>query len=424
MFDWLFNLLGMLLSFFNSITGSYALALLFYALVFKVVLLPFNIKQQKNQVKMAKLTPKIELIKAKYKGRRDPQTTQKMQQEILEMQQKEGASPFSGCLPLLIQLPIIMLLYTVIQNPISHIAQTTDTFNSYNDNRTTFTYGELLEDEDYADIVKYYGDIIRPEGTDAEALTKNPKAISKDSVILYAYNAYSEVGGYEKIESLSGDSRAQITLASTLTNYVAAAESDADRAARIDGIEDMGIRFDTVPNFDLFGINLGKTPNMGEPDLLILIPFVAAAFSWLSMWLTRKINNTGMQGLSDQDKQAKQSMLIMDLMMPLMTVFIAFNMPGMLGVYWIYQSLLGLLVSFIMAKAMPLPKFTEEDIKEIKKAAKEAEKANREYMRTNKHRSRHYIDEDDYDELPEVKQNNSSSQGSLTDSSNAPHIKD
>ena len=116
MFDWLCNLLGLMLSFFNSITGSYALALLFYALVFKIVLLPFNIKQQKNQVKSAKLTPKIEIIKAKYKGRKDPQTMQKMQQEIMELQQKEGASPLSGCLPLLIQLPIIMLLYTVIQN--------------------------------------------------------------------------------------------------------------------------------------------------------------------------------------------------------------------------------------------------------------------------------------------------------------------
>ena len=57
-----------MLSFFDSITGSYALALLFYALIFKIVFLPFSIKQQRNQIKLASLTPKIALIRAKYKS--------------------------------------------------------------------------------------------------------------------------------------------------------------------------------------------------------------------------------------------------------------------------------------------------------------------------------------------------------------------
>ena len=112
MFDWLYNLLGTMLWWFSSITGgSYALALLFYALLFKIAFLPFSIKQQKNQIKMAKLTPKIEIIKAKYKGRNDPVSRQKLQQEIMELQQKEGYSIMSGCLPMLLQLPIIIFLY-------------------------------------------------------------------------------------------------------------------------------------------------------------------------------------------------------------------------------------------------------------------------------------------------------------------------
>ena len=103
MLVWLYNILGSMLAWFESITGTYALSLLFYALIFKVVFIPFSIKQQKNQIKMAKLAPKIELIKAKYKGRTDRVTMQKQQTEIMELQQKEGYSPFSGCLPLLIQ---------------------------------------------------------------------------------------------------------------------------------------------------------------------------------------------------------------------------------------------------------------------------------------------------------------------------------
>ncbi|MBO7305063.1 MAG: YidC/Oxa1 family membrane protein insertase, partial [Clostridia bacterium] len=85
--DWLFNLLGHVLYGFSCIfNNSYALALILYALVFKIVFLPFTIKQQKNQIKMAKLAPKIEVIKAKYKGRTDQVSKQKLQQEIMELQ--------------------------------------------------------------------------------------------------------------------------------------------------------------------------------------------------------------------------------------------------------------------------------------------------------------------------------------------------
>ena len=96
MFNWLYNLLGTMLSFFDSITGSYALALLFYALIFKIVFLPFSIKQQRNQIKMAELTPKIALIRAKYKGRTDQRTMQKQQQEIMELQLRAGTVQTQG----------------------------------------------------------------------------------------------------------------------------------------------------------------------------------------------------------------------------------------------------------------------------------------------------------------------------------------
>ena len=75
---------------------------------------------------MAKLTPKIELIKAKYKGRTDQATMQKQQQEIMEFQQKEGYNPLSGCLPLLLLFPIIIFLYDIIRNPLSYIGRFTD----------------------------------------------------------------------------------------------------------------------------------------------------------------------------------------------------------------------------------------------------------------------------------------------------------
>jgi YidC/Oxa1 family membrane protein insertase len=120
------------------------------------------------------------------------------------------------------------------------------------------------------------------------------------------------------------------------------------------------------------------------------------------MWLTKRLNNTGLKSEADQQTQA--SMKIMDIVMPLMTLFFAFNFSGMLGLYWVYQSILGIGQSLILAKAMPLPKFTEEDIKKLNKEKKEAEKAQKEALKAQpKHKSLHYIDEDDYEELPEVK---------------------
>ena len=96
-------------------------------------------------------------------------------------------------------------------------------------------------------------------------------------------------------------------------------------------------------------------------------------------------------------------MKMMDFIFPGMTLWMAFSFSGMLGLYWTFQALLGLLQTFILAKAMPLPKFTEEEIKVIHKAQKEAEKAQKEAIKAQpKYRSLHYIDDDDYEILPDA----------------------
>lgn len=412
MFDWLYDLLGMLMSFFNSITGSYALALLLYALVFKIVFLPFSIKQQQNQIKMAKLQPKIEIIRAKYKGRTDQASMQKQQEEIMELQQKEGYSAMSGCLPMLIQLPIIMLLYAIVQNPLSYIAQQTDVIKDYNANYSDSSY--VVPEE----ILSTYGDdIYKREDGSAELVLDdngNPIRVAIDPIDkLYEYY------GITKGE------RTEIQLIGKIFNKTESDDATANQT-NIDYIEKIGIDYESIPSFRVFGINLAETPNLANPSVLIIIPFLAAAASYVSMILTRKFNGGGAAAqLQGQDEQTKKSMGMMDLVMPLMTLWIAFNFSGMLGLYWVYQSLLGLLQSFILSKAMPLPTFTEEELREIRRQEKEAEKAARAAAKNTRHRSLHYIDEDDYDELPEAPQNDASKKkGSNLGGIDAPEIKD
>ncbi len=342
--NWLYKLFGTLLYWFSSITGgNYAIALLLYALLFKIVFLPFTIKQQKNQIAMAKLTPKIELIKAKYKGRTDRVTQQKMQQEIMDLQQKEGYSPFAGCLPMLIQLPIIIFLYNVIRNPLSHILQ----------------------------------------------LNKESITAIRDTIGEAAKNV-DQIGLISLIEK----------------NGLNVADFGAKRV---------------LPDFELFGLNLAETPSFTNFSLLVLIPVLAAAAQWLTMFITRKLNNTGLQ--QQNDAQTQMSLKMMDIVMPLMTLWMAFNFSGMLGLYWVYQSLLAILQSFIISKIMPLPRYTEEELKAMRKAQKEQEKAQKAALKEQpKYRSYHYIDDDDYEDLPEIKTNTSNQKKG--NSSDAPEIKD
>ena len=386
MFEWLYRFLGSMLSFFESVVGGYAFALLLYALVFKIVFLPFSIKQQKNQIAMAKLAPKIELIKAKYKGRNDQPTMQKQQQEIMELQQKEGYSPLSGCLPLLIQLPLIMLLYTVINNPLSYIAKPVET----------------LENPDMDKIILEVYKEVTLDDADVEAL----ESVSKGSEIKIISAIYRYVD-----DNVAGNE-----------GVLASVESLDTREERIAKIESLGLDYETIPNFDFFGVNLAETPSLKNLSILCLIPIFAAAAQWVTMWLTRKFNgNTQMQA---QDAQTQASMKMMDFMFPALTLWMAFSFSGMLGMYWIFQSLLGLVQMFILAKVMPLPKFSEEEMKEFRKAQKEAEKTQREVAKAQpKYRSLHYIDDEEYDVLPEAPKSQDSAKEKRIDG-DVPHIKD
>jgi YidC/Oxa1 family membrane protein insertase len=117
------------------------------------------------------------------------------------------------------------------------------------------------------------------------------------------------------------------------------------------------------------------------------------------MWISRKLNDTGMNQATTTDQ--KSSMLVMNLMMPLMSLWIAFIAPAAVGLYWVYTSLLGILQTVLLAKIMPLPRYTEEEIRMIQK---EMKGKNGQQARTivgtsvdenGKPKSLHYTDDDD-----------------------------
>ena len=357
MLDWLYNLLGSMLSWFSSITGSYALALLLYALLFKIVFIPFSVKQQKNQIAMARLTPKIEVIRAKYKGATSQSAVQKQQQEIMELQKREGYSPLSGCLPLLLQMPIIILLYNVIRNPLSYLAKIP------------------------ANVIEVINKVLNADGKLDQIGVAGKLANMNDSTFVELSNALGEAEGVNM----------------TVTEIL-----------------------EKLPNFNLWGLNLAETPSL--LSWLVLIPIFAAGFQWFTMFLTRKIN--GNSQMAGADQQTQMSMRTMDFIFPAMTIWLTFSFSAMMGLYWIYQSIIGIIQMLILAKLMPIPKFTEEELKSIQKEAKKATKEQNAIIKTQpKYKSLHYIDEDDYDDLPEVKSADKKKNDNST-SSDIPEIKD
>ena len=103
---------GALLKLLFDFTGSYGYAIIFFTIITKILLLPINIKQTQSTKKMNEINPKMKEIQTKYKG--DPE---KMNQKLMELYKEHNYNPASGCLPALIQLPIIIALFGVLQNP-------------------------------------------------------------------------------------------------------------------------------------------------------------------------------------------------------------------------------------------------------------------------------------------------------------------
>ena len=116
--------------------NSYVFALFFFALAIQILFIPIYIKQQKAQISSAKVRPMEMAIREKYKGRTDRVTMQKMNMEIQEMYQKSGHSQFAGCLPMLITLPLIFILFAIVRNPISYSSNLTKNDSAFIETQT------------------------------------------------------------------------------------------------------------------------------------------------------------------------------------------------------------------------------------------------------------------------------------------------
>lgn len=347
--DFIYNAIGKFLAWLDSAVSNYVLALFIFAIIVELLMLPFGLRQQKNSIKQATLRPKEMAIRKKYAGRNDQPTQQKMMQEIQEMYQKEGYNPMGGCLPLLIQFPVIIILYNVVINPLRYIMG--------------------VSKETVSALVEFAG-----------------AAVDKGGLGM-TVNRQNTIGLIDYIKKAD-----MPQLGEKIKSFFSTSESVNGETV----FSELQTAFDGhVPDFNMLGLNLGETPSLGNPSFLWLIPVLTFVVYFFSMKLTRKFTY---QPTTANDPQAGCSNKIMDISMPLMSVWISFIVPAAIGVYWIFKSVLSTLKQFILSRVMPIPTFTEEDFKAAEKEMKNKSKGQptRNYTPSGeKPRSLHYIDADD-----------------------------
>lgn len=352
--------LGWIIEISYRFTHNYAIALFIFALVLQIVLFPLGIKQQKNSVKQASLRPKEMAIRKKYAGRNDKPTQQKLNEEIMELYQRENFNPMGGCLPMLIQLPILFSLYNVVISPLKYICG----------------FGA----ETIKNIQLKVYEILQAAGTEGFEAFADGKTVSQINLIT-------------KMRELG------------LTNFV--------------GENGQAITESMLPDFTIFGgkLDLSMIPIQHLWSILLLIPALTLVVTYGSTWISRKLMYN-----PNPEAQNDISMKIMNLSMPLLSVYISFTVPATIGLYWIFRSILGVLQQLALSKMFPIPKFSEEDYKAAEREAN-FKALSKNQQKKQKVRSLHHIDDDDY-EQPEQPVDKKPQLKDGVDKKNAPVLKE
>ncbi len=241
--------------------------------------------------------------------RRHEGNPQKLNEEMKKLYQEEGVSPMSGCVWSLIPFPILIALYSVIRRPITRM---------------------MFAAEDVVTTLQEY---------------------------MTTQGWYTAAGG-------RAEAYAEITLSKLAHQHWDAVTTDL--AGKIDKLMDI--------DFSFLGLNLGDQPTVSTlwsgPYTwaaigLFLIPFVSAALSYLSMKISSAANPT--------DAQSQATMKSMNLMMPLMSVWICFVMPAAMGVYWIANSVFGIIRDYFLTKIFKKQMEEEDKIRAAQRAERERE---------------------------------------------------
>lgn len=290
------SVLGIIMDILFRITGQFGifnvgLCIILFTIVMKMLMLPLTIKQQKSTKLMSVMNPEIQAIQNKYKGKKDNESMQRQNVELQAVYEKYGTSMTGGCLPLLIQMPILFALYRVIYNIPAYVPS----------------------------VRVYFDNVVTP-------LMAQTGYIEKLSAITDITKA-AAVNSLDKFDFTSADKMVDLLYKFTVLQW---AELEAAFPAISGVITENASVIEEMNSF--LGLNLSNAPGW-IPSIAWIIPILAAVSQWISVKIMQ-----GNQPKADPDNPTAQSMQMMNTTMPLFSAFICVTMPIGLGIYWIATS--------------------------------------------------------------------------------------
>lgn len=323
------------------------LAIILFTIVIYLLLMPLTIKQQKFSKLSAKMNPELQAIQKKYKDKKDNDSMMAMNMETKAVYAKYGVSPSGSCVQLLIQMPILLALYRVINNIPAYVGQVKEAFFPLVD--------KLIEQPGSADFIKSFSNAaMYARQFENENFT--------NGVNSYVQNTFVDV--------LNKASTAEWV---SLKEHFSVLAADVDQTVSL---------LDRYNNF--LGLSMSNSPSFtfkeawADKSLLMVIaalaiPFLAAATQWINVKL---MPQQEMNSDNEQQNTMMQSMKTMNMVMPVMSAVFCYTLPAGMGLYWVAGAVVRSIQQIVINKHIDKMDLDEVIEKNAEKAKKKMEKAN------------------------------------------------
>ena len=327
------TVLGYVMDILFRFTSSFSvfnvgLCIILFTIVMKTLMIPLTIKQQKTTKLMSVMNPEIQAIQKKYKGKSDQESMQRQNVEIQAVYEKYGTSMTGGCLPLLIQMPILLALYRVIYNIPAYVPSV----RVYFDNVVT----PLMGQADYAQKLQEITNIATACGGKLDKFDFTNANRLVDMLYKFSTSQWGELQSlFPAISDVIGQNAAVVERMNTF-----------------------------------LGLNMAEAPGW-VPSFAWIIPVLAAVSQWFS---TKLMSGNQPSTSADAENPMAQSMKTMTTTMPLFSAFICITMPAGLGIYWIATSVVTIIQQLIVNAYMDKVNIDDMIAKNLEKVNKKRAK--------------------------------------------------
>lgn len=327
------TVLGYVMDILFRFTSSFGvfnvgLCIILFTIVMKTLMIPLTIKQQKTTKLMSVMNPEIQAIQKKYKGKSDQESMQRQNVEIQAVYEKYGTSMTGGCLPLLIQMPILLALYRVIYNIPAYVPSV----RVYFDNVVT----PLMGQADYAQKLQEITNIATACGGKLDKFDFTNANRLVDMLYKFSTSQWGELQSlFPAISDVIGQNAAVVERMNTF-----------------------------------LGLNMAEAPSW-VPSFAWIIPVLAAVSQWFS---TKLMSGNQPSTSADAENPMAQSMKTMTTTMPLFSAFICITMPAGLGIYWIATSVVTIIQQLIVNAYMDKVNIDDMIAKNLEKVNKKRAK--------------------------------------------------